>query len=684
MRFKTLLFNTLLILGTPCMSVAQEVMTPDLLWSLGRVNLVDVSSDGQTLVYSVARANVAENRFEREYRWVQTAKGVDSRLDFGGLKVSEIQILEKSQRLVFVANGQLHSARYDGTDLLQHTEVEGGIEQFKISEGPEGQWVVLFSRETKTVKNARDRYPNLEKAQVTITEDLMYRHWDSWSDDRHRHLCLMRFDAGAVVKKPHSDFVDLMEGEPYDCPGMPFGGTEDFDLSPDGRYAVYSCKKLEGKEAALSTNTDLYWVDLNTLTTTNITPNRKGYDRMPRFSPNGAYVAYLSMSTPGYESDLNELWLRRTDDGSEVLAVGGEFLDGFDWRGSGEVVYGLPDNGTHKVRTQRFSWKKAAFKKEKTLELASGDYDFTGVRCGGTSVFCQRSDMNHAPEVYRIDGKTHQPLSRVNDAVYARLQLPKVERHTVKTADGKDMMSWVIYPPNFDPKLPHPALLYCQGGPQSMVSAFYSFRWNFQLMASMGYVVIAPNRRGVPGFGEEWNRAISGDWGGKPMADYLSATDYLRELPGVDPDRIGAVGASYGGYSVYMLAGLHQGRFNALIAHCGLFDMQSWYGTTEELFFAEFDLGGSYWGGTAPISYTEHNPMNLVDQWETPLMVIHGGKDFRVPENQGFEAFQAAQLRGIPSRLVYFPEEGHWILQPQNALVWQSEFFGWLDRWLKR
>ena len=298
-------------------------------------------------------------------------------------------------------------------------------------------------------------------------------------------------------------------------------------------------------------------------------------------------------------------------------------------------------------------------------------------------MFCLKNDINHAPEVYRIDEKGQRALSRVNDAIYARLTLPRFERRIIKTTDGKEMLSWVIYPPHFDPSTPHPALLYCQGGPQSMVSPFYSFRWNFQLMASMGYVVIAPNRRGVPGFGEEWNRAISGDWGGQAMADYLSATDELKTLPGVDPNRIGAVGASYGGYSVYMLAGIHQGRFKALIAHCGLFDMQSWYGTTEELFFAETDLGGPYWGPSPPASYAEHNPMNFVDRWDTPLMVIHGGRDYRVPENQGFEAFQAAQLHGIPSRLVYFPGEGHWILKPQNAMVWQSEFFGWLDRWLK-
>ncbi len=670
------------ILSAPLLS-AQDIMTPDLLWTLGRVSLVDVSSDGKQVIYSVARASMKENRFERAYFLVDPNDPSERAIDFGDLKPSEIQILEKSRRIAFVANGQIYSALMDGSDRLQHTEIEGGIEHLKIVEGPEAQWVVLFSREVKTQKGVADLYPSYDKADVRIADDLLYRHWDSWSDEKNRHLCTMRFDAGASSKKLHSEYTDLMQGEAFDCPGMPFGGSEDFDLSPDGKYAVFSCKKLSGREAALSTNTDLYWVDLSTLKQTNITPSRPGYDRLPKFSPDGKYLAYTSMPTAAYESDISELWIRTLADGAEFKLLGGQFLDGFDWRASNEVVVGLPLNGTHQLKNLSFTIKKSRLTIGAERTLASGDFDYTAPRCGGKAVFCLKNDINHAPEVYRIDAEGQRAMSSVNDAIYARLNLPTFERRMVKTTDGKEMLSWVIYPPNYDPKASHPALLYCQGGPQSMVSPFYSFRWNFQLMASMGYVVIAPNRRGVPGFGEEWNRAISGDWGGQPMADYLSATDELKKIPGVDPNRVGAVGASYGGYSVYMLAGLHQGRFKALISHCGLFDMQSWYGTTEELFFAETDLGGPYWGASPSISYEEHNPMNFVDRWDTPLMVIHGGKDFRVPENQGFEAFQAAQLHGIPSRLVYFPGEGHWILKPQNAMVWQSEFFGWLDRWLK-
>ena len=341
------------------------------------------------------------------------------------------------------------------------------------------------------------------------------------------------------------------------------------------------------------------------------------------------------------------------------------------------MVNSIQEASNHLVRIDLKGAKASA------VNLTTGDYDYGAFDFAGKTLVAERMDQNQANELYALGSKGATALTKVNDADYAKISRGRVEKRWVPTSDGKKMLTWVFYPPNFDPAKKYPALLYCQGGPQGTVSAFYSFRWNFQLMAAQGYVVVAPNRRGVPGFGREWNEQISGDWGGQAMKDYLSAIDAVAAEPFVDKNRLGAVGASYGGYSVFQLAGIHEGRFKALISHCGLFNMESWYGSTEELFFANYDLGGPYWAKPQPKSYTEFNPRTMVDKWTAPLLVIHGGNDFRVPLNQGMEAYQAAQLRGIPSRFLYFPEEGHWVSSPQNALVWQHEFFDWLNKWLK-
>jgi dipeptidyl aminopeptidase/acylaminoacyl peptidase len=293
--------------------------------------------------------------------------------------------------------------------------------------------------------------------------------------------------------------------------------------------------------------------------------------------------------------------------------------------------------------------------------------------------------MNHAAELYGFNIKkgTERVITHTNDEIYNSIALSKIEKRWVKTTDGKEMLTWVILPPNFDSTKTYPTLLYCQGGPQSAVSQFYSFRWNFQLMAANDYVIIAPNRRGLPSFGTEWNEAISKDWGGQAMKDYLAAFDEISKESYIDQNNAGAVGASYGGYSVYMLAGIHEKRFKSFVAHCGLFNLESWYGSTEELFFANFDIGGPYWENPAPKSYAKFSPHKYAQNWDTPIFVIHGGRDYRVPDTQGMEAFQVAQLKGLKSRFLYFPKEGHWVLQPQNGLVWHREYFKWLDETLK-
>ncbi|MGB0980102.1 MAG: alpha/beta hydrolase family protein, partial [Croceimicrobium sp.] len=383
--------------------------------------------------------------------------------------------------------------------------------------------------------------------------------------------------------------------------------------------------------------------------------------------------------------DVNDLIVLdlKTKEKKHVLKSSGLYdkytINSFAWEDEDEFIVGIPYMGSNQIFEVEAKGNSWEFEK-----ISKGDHNHNHFEIAKGGLLVARQDMNNATEIYFIkdNGKAKQ-LTHINDEIYASIGKSKVEKRMIKTSDGKDMLTWVIYPPNFDPAKKYPTLLYCQGGPQSMVSQFYSFRWNFQLMAAQGYIVVAPNRRGLPGFGREWNEKISKDWGGQPMRDYLAAIDAVAKEPYVDNDNLGCVGASYGGYSVYMLAGIHEGRFKSFISHCGLFDLESWYLSTEEMFFANYDLGGPFWEEANAASFSSFDPKDYVQNWNTPMLVIHGGKDFRVPENQGMEAFQAAKLMGVTARFLYFPNEGHWILSPQNGLVWHDQFFGWLDQWLK-
>ncbi len=527
--------------------------------------------------------------------------------------------------------------------------------------------------EVEPVKG-EDFYPELEKSEVYIYDDLNYRHWDKWEDGHYSHLFLKDLSTG--------EEIDIMEGEPHDTPLQPFGGPEDYIWNNDGTKVYYVSKKVKGKEYAVSTNTDIYAYDLATGTTSNLTEENKGYDTQPAFSKDGV-LAWLQMDEPGYEADKNDIIILR--DGKQINLT--ENWDGtvssFKWGNDGKTIYFLaPVMGTKQLFVLNTSKKGSSSIKQ----LTEGQFDITGlVGQSGNTMVVSRTDMNHAAELYTVNLKNGNltQLTHINDEFYNNIELSRVEKRMIPTTDGKEMLTWVIYPPNFDPNKKYPTLLYLQGGPQSPLSQFYSFRWNFQLMAANGYIVVAPNRRGMPGYGVEWNEQISGDWGGQNIQDYLSAIDAVSEEPFVDKERIGAVGASYGGYSVFYLAGMHNNRFKSFIAHDGIFNTRSMYGTTEELFFVNKDLGGAYWETPTPRAYTDFNPINFVDKWNTPIMIVQGGIDFRVPVGQGLEAFQAAQLRGIKSKLLYFPMENHWILSPQNAIVWQKEFFKWLEETLK-
>jgi dipeptidyl aminopeptidase/acylaminoacyl peptidase len=486
-----------------------------------------------------------------------------------------------------------------------------------------------------------------------------------------------KYDNGAAKGEPK----DIMAGEKFDSPMNPFGGSSEICWSHDGKKIFYTCKKLSGKDYAVSTNSEIYIHNIESGVTENMSIGLDGYDKEPQVSPNGRYLAWNSMERAGYESDRNQLFLFDNVEKKRIALTYDIILDINHPRFSEDETTLYFISGKEATE-QIFSLD---IKTRKVTQITEGDYNYTGYELAGKDIIATRQSISSPTEIYRVNAKSGkaEQITFENRDLLKGVDMGKVEGRWITTHDGLKMKVWVIYPPDFDPSKKYPALLYCQGGPQSAVSQFFSTRWNFQLMAANGYIVVAPNRRGLPGFGMEWLEEISKDWGGKNMLDYLTAIDTVAAEPYVDRDRLGAVGASYGGYSVYWLAGHHQDRFKALIAHCGLFNLESWYGATEEMFFANWDIGGPYWDTQRARDYNAFSPHRFVKDWDTPILVIHGEKDFRVPIGEGMQAFQAAQLQDIPSRFLYFPEEGHWVQSPQNSILWHRVFFDWLDRWLK-
>lgn len=617
---------------------AQEVMTPELLLKLGRVSPIGISKDGKNLIYKVSTPDMKENKLSSKVYSISVSGGNPKEIEDYKLLVSDKNISP------------------DGKYVLYHEEV--------------------------LINNVlgKDIYSDLDKSTAYVYDALDYRHWDKDNEGKFNHVFYKE-------NKENSVGIDIMKSEPYYAPQMPFGGDEDYIWSADGKSILYVSKKKLGTEYAVSTNTDIYEYNLEAKTTRNLTESNLGYDTNPALSPKGE-LTWLQMKRDGYEADKNDIIVQVNNQVDVNLTANWDgTVHSFKWNPDGKKIYFLaPIDGTE----QLFEVDYIGMTKKLPVikQITKGDFDINSiVGFSGDKIILGRMDINHATEIYSFDlkKKTWEQITTVNNNVYDKLSLPKTERRYVTTTDGKQMMVWVILPPNFDPNKKYPTLLYCNGGPQSQVSQFYSFRWNFQVMASQGYIIVAPNRRGLPGFGVEWNEAISKDWGGQAMKDYLSAIDELSKEKYVDETRLGAIGASYGGYSVYYLAGIHEKRFKTFISHCGVFNLHSMYGTTEEVFFTNWDAGGAYWekdNKVAQKTYAEFNPINNVAKWDTPILVIHGGKDYRVPIGQGQEAFQAAQLQGIKSRFVYFPDENHWVLKPQNAMVWQSEFFKWLSETL--
>ncbi|MCO5247486.1 MAG: S9 family peptidase [Chitinophagales bacterium] len=662
---------------------AQSKMTTELLWKLGRLSSTQITSDGQ-IFYGVKNEDV-EKASSKTQTFTILPNSQKAKTFFQASKSQSIVQILDDNTIIFVKDNQIWSVQPDGKDKKQLTDGKDKYSNIKFS--PKGDYII-FSKKVK-LKDVygKDFYPELKKSNVQIYDDLMYRHWDQWADGEFSHVFYASFNLknGKIGKA-----TDIMKDEPYHCPQLPFGGSEDYIWNKTGDKIIYTCKKKYGKEDAISTNTHLYEYDLKTKTTTVLTEGLNGYNTQSSFSPDGQKLAWCSMAHDGYESDKNDIYIADADGQNKINLTAGwdNSVNNYKWSKDGKTIY---FTATIRATKQIFEIKLNQDLSQGDIivtQLTEGDFDITSIAGQiGDTLIVGRQDMNHASELYEfsLSDKNLSQLTHINTKIYDQIQLSQIDKYWVKTTDGKEELVWVILPPDFDSTKKYPTLLYCQGGPQSPVSQFYSYRWNFQLMAANGYIVVAPNRRGLPGFGTEWNEAISKDWGGQAMKDYLSAIDSISNLPYVDKDRLGCVGASYGGYSTFMLAGIHENRFKTFIAHDGLFDLRSWYGTTEELWFANWDLGGAYWqkdNQAAQNSFSKFSPSDYVDNWNQPILIIQGGMDFRVPIEQGLQAFQAAQLKGIKSKILYFPEENHWILQSQNAVVWQTEFFKWLKETL--
>ena len=647
--------------------------------ALGRVSNPQVSPDGSKILYGVSYESVEQNKSNNELYVMDTDGSNVKRLTTTPAWEGDAVWIDGGKRVAFVAphdgKPQMWVMNADGSNRQVVTRMPNGVGGFLIS--PDGTKVLLIST-VKYGRTAQDVYPDLPKANARIIDDMMYKHWDEWVTEIP-HPFLADF-TGFGVK----NIRDIMQDEPYESPMKPFGGIESFAWSPDSKQIVYVSRKKTGMEYAISTNSDLYLYDIAAATTRNLTEGMMGYDTAPAFSPDGKTLAWLSMEHDGYESDKNRIFVMDMATGEKTdLTTNWDYTaDAIAWNPDGKNIYFL---AAYQGVTPIFN-VEVATKKVSMVTSGSDIADYAALAPVGTDrIVTMRHSMLYPNEIFMVEKQQATPLTSVNKDILTQIKSPVVMKELVPTTDGKLMTTWVVLPPDFDPNKKYPAILYCQGGPQQAVSQFWSYRWNLMLMASNGYVVIAPNRRGLPGFGTEWNAQISGDYPGQNMQDYLSAVDYMKEKPFIDGAHIGAVGASYGGFSVYMLAGIHENRFAALIAHAGIFNIESQYLETEEMWFANWDMGGAFWERDNAVAQRTfaNSPHKFVDRWNTPILVTHGEFDYRILSSQGEMAFNAARLRGVPAEMVIFPDENHWILKPQNAILWQRVFFRWLDRWLK-
>jgi dipeptidyl aminopeptidase/acylaminoacyl peptidase len=639
-------------------------MTPEIMQKFGRLGAFTLSPDGSTVLYTVTLTDLPTERRQTDIFSIPVAGGEPVRLTTAG--GSSPQWFDEGKKIAFVSGSDLMTMNPDGSEL---TRVEGisGFEIFNIS--PDGK-KIFFTRRIKLDQTANEKH-NFPNANVRIINDLMYRHWNAWSDYSYSHIFVASFNG-----KRASGEKDIMKDQKYESPTAPYYSESEIAWSPDGKYIAYTSKRLRGIEDARSTNTDIYLHELATGKEINITEGNGGYDRNPVFSPDGSGIAYQSMERNGYEADLDRLFVYNISSRTRTwISKGWEFdVENLSWADDQNIWFSCSHLGTSQVFRINLNAKKVEMVTEGVHNMGPLSLK-SGVLVSGIT------SMSMAPEIAAIDmtsGEIRQ-ITAVNRTIYESVRMGKVEEKYIKTKDNKDLQMWVVFPPSFDPAKKYPALLFCNGGPQSTLDQFWSYRWNLQMMAAKGYIVYAPNRRGVAGFGQAWKEQISGDYGGANMQDYLDATDAMAAETYVDREKMAAVGASYGGFSVYYLAGIHGGRFKAFISHCGMFNFTSWYGSTEELWFPNKDIEGPYWNN--PLSY-QYSPHLRVEEWDTPIMIIVGANDFRIPYTQSLEAFQAAQILGVPSRLLFFGDETHFVLKPQNSVIWQREFFEWLETYL--
>ena len=667
------------IIGKPEVTVTDGKFTPEVLKAMAKVGGAQVAPDESKILLSVKYESVELNKGNAEL-WTMDLNGENqTKITNTASSEGNAVWLANSKQIAFTyavdGKPQIFVMNADGSGRKQLSNVPNGVEGFLLS--PDEKKIAVIST-VKAGQTTADLYPELTKASGRIVDDLMYKHWDEWVTEIP-HTFVADFDTDKGV----GELKDVLEGEPFEAPMRPFGGSESLAWGADGKTLIYVCRKKTGLEYSLSTNSDLYEYNLETGNTRNLTEGMMGYDTCPRFSADGNTLAWLSMEHDGFESDKNRLFVMNIKSGEkrDLTADWDYSIDDFAWAKDDKGIYFLA----------AFQGTEPMFKIDvescKVDTVATGMCDYASLApLADGSVIAARHSLLEPNDIYACAmGAEPKKLTGFNDDILAQIAPVSVQKELVPTTDGKLMTTWVVLPPNFDANKKYPALLYCQGGPQSAVSQFWSERWNLRLMASQGYIVIAPNRRGLPGFGTEWNAQISGDYPGQNMKDYFSAVDYMREKPFVDRDHIGAVGASYGGFSVYWLAGHHEGRFAALIAHAGIFNIEAQYLETEEMWFANWDMGGAPWDKANAVAQRTfaNSPHLSVDKWTAPILVTVGERDYRILASQGMMAFNAAKLRGIPARMVVFPDENHWILQPQNGVLFHKEFFRWLDQWLK-
>lgn len=668
------------LVGTlPAAAHEGQHMTPEMMLSLARVGASSLSPDGKTIVYSVGFPNIKENKIRTELFSIASNGTGRRQLTQGIAGLHGARWIQQGRRISYISSEsgepQVWTMAPDGTDRKQVTRIEGGLSDYLFS--PD-ETKLAYIKEISFGKSTKEVYPDLPKATGRIVTDLMYKHWDEWVET------IPHIFIASVGNEPITSGKDILEGEPYEAPTKPFGGSEELSWSPDGKTLAYSSRKKTGLEYSLSTNTDIYLYDLASGMTRNITEGNGGYDTHPRFSPDGTKISWISMERDGYEADLKRLFIQELKTGKKTFLT-----DGFEYDVD-ETVWSPDSKSIFFLATKHAEaqlWE-LALKGRKIRQITTGMHDYTSLDLQAGKLLAGRQSYTLPTDLYLVDPKTGRAdqLTHENKETLDQLSPISVEKRWIKTTDGGNMLVWVILPPNFDKTKKYPTLLFCQGGPQSAVSQFFSYRWNMRLMAEQGYIVIAPNRHGVPSFGKAWNEQISGDYSGQNIQDYLTAVDEVKKEPWVDADRLGCVGASYGGYSVFYLAGVHQKRFKAFIAHAGIFNLEMQYMTTEEMWFANWDMGGAPWEKDNAVAQRTfaNSPHKLVGNWDTPILVIHGERDYRILAGQGMAAFNAAKLRGIPAELLIYPDENHWILRPQNALLWQRTYFDWLDMYLKK